>query len=206
MSTDPFPTDRIRSAVFLDRDGVINQNRNDYVRSTEQLDIFPSALPALAQLAQSEHAIVIITNQSAIGRGLVSAETVTKINHYLIKRIRAAGGRIDGIYHCPHTPDAACECRKPRPGMLLQAASELKLELIRSWLIGDSLTDLQAAIAAGVRPILVASGRGQETYRQLESARLGHTPFLPDLPAIVEHVLASDGGCHLNAQPLHCTT
>ena len=206
MYTDSVTAGRTRSAVFLDRDGVINRNRSDYVRSTEQLDIFPSALPALAQLAQSEHAIVIITNQSAIGRGLVSAETVTQINHYLIKRIRAAGGRIDGIYHCPHTPDDACECRKPSPGLLLQAASELNLELTRSWLIGDSLTDLQAAIAAGVCPILVASGRGQEAYRQLESARLGHTLFLSDLPAVVEHVLASDGGRHLNARPPHCTT
>ena len=184
--------DRIRRAVFLDRDGVINQNRNDYVRSTEQLHIFPNALPALAQLAQSNHAIVIITNQSAIGRGLVSTETITQINHYLIKRICEAGGRIDELYHCPHTPHDACECRKPKPGMLLQAASELKLELTRSWLIGDSLTDIQAASAAGVRPILVATGRGQEAYHQLELARLGQTPFLPDLPTAVEHLLASN--------------
>ena len=191
MYTDSVPADRTRSAVFLDRDGVINQNRSDYVRSTDQLRIFPAALPALARLAQSECAIVIITNQSVIGRELVSAATVAQINHYLLKQVRASGGRIDGLYLCPHAPDDACECRKPRPGLLLQAASELQLDLHRSWLIGDSLTDLKAAIAAGVRPILVATGRGQDASLQLTSTGLGHIPFLPDLSGAVAHVLTS---------------
>ena len=159
--------------------------------STEQLHIFPAALPALARLAQSQHAIVIITNQSVVGRGLASAQTVAQINHYLLERIHVSGGRIDGLYHCPHTPDDACECRKPRPGMLLQAARELSLDLTRSWLIGDSLTDLQAGIDAGVLPILVATGRGQETFPQMNSAGLSHIPFLPDLSEAVAHVLAS---------------
>ena len=161
------------------------------MRSTEQLRIFPTALPALARLAQSEYAIVIVTNQSAIGRGLVSAETVAQINQHLLQRIHAPGGRIDGLYLCPHAPNDACECRKPRPGLLLQAASELRLDLAHSWLIGDSLTDLQAAIGVGVRPILVATGRGQEASLQLASTGMVHIPFLPDLPAAIEHVLAS---------------
>lgn len=182
---------RIRKAVFLDRDGVINHNRSDYVRSTDQLHIFPTALSALAQLAKSEYAIVIITNQSAIGRGLVSAENVVHINNLLVKQICLDGGRIDGVYLCPHTPEDACECRKPHPGLLHQAAREMDLELTSSWFIGDSLTDLQAAIAAGASPILVATGRGKEAYRQLAAASLEHTPFLPDLLSGVEHILAS---------------
>jgi D-glycero-D-manno-heptose 1,7-bisphosphate phosphatase len=191
MYTNSVTANRTRSAVFLDRDGVINQNRSDYVRSTDQLRILPGTLPALARLAQSECAIVIITNQSAIGRELVSVKTVAQINHYLLKQIRAAGGRIDGIYLCPHAPVDACKCRKPRPGLLLQAASELQLDLHRSWFIGDSLTDLQAAAAAGVRPILVGTGLGQEASLQLISTGLGHIPFIPDLSGAVGHVLTS---------------
>lgn len=191
MYTDSVTAGRTRSAVFLDRDGVINHNRSDYVRSTDQLRVFPAALPALARLAQSECAVVIITNQSAIGRELVSVTTVAQINHYLLKQIRSAGGRIDGIYLCPHTPDDACECRKPRPGLLLQAANELQLDLHRSWFIGDSLTDMQAAVAAGVRPILVGTGLGQEASLQLISTGLGHIPFLPDLSGAIAHVLTS---------------
>jgi D-glycero-D-manno-heptose 1,7-bisphosphate phosphatase len=191
MSTDSISADRTRSTVFLDRDGVINQNRPNYVCSTEELHIFPAALEALARLAQSEYAVVIVTNQSAIGRGLVSAATVAQINHYLLERIHTDGGRIDGLYLCPHTPGDACECRKPRPGLLLRAASELHLDLARSWLIGDSLTDLQAATNAGVRPILVATGRGQEASLHTTSAGLGHIPFLPDLSEAVTHLLAS---------------
>ncbi len=191
MPTESIAPRRARSAVFLDRDGVINENRSDYVRSTEQLHIFPAALTALARLAQSEHAIVIITNQSAIGRGLVSAKTVAQINHYLLERIHAAGGRIDALYLCPHAPEDACECRKPRPGLLLQAGIELHLDLTCSWMIGDSLTDLQAAAAAGVGPILVATGRGHGTSLQVTSAGLGHIPFLPDLAEAVKHILSS---------------
>ncbi len=191
MPTESIAPRRARSAVFLDRDGVINENRSDYVRSTEQMHIFPAALTALARLAQSEHAIVIITNQSAIGRGLVSAKTVAQINHYLLERIHAAGGRIDALYLCPHAPDDACECRKPRPGLLLQASSELQLDLTRSWLIGDAISDLQAAIASGTRPILVGTGRGKEASLQLASEGLTNTSFLPNLSAAAEHILAS---------------
>ena len=96
MSTDSVLARSTRSAVFLDRDGVINENRSDYVQSIEELDIFPTALYAIARLEQSKYATVIITNQSAIGRGLVTAATVDQINHSLIKRIRSAGGQIDG--------------------------------------------------------------------------------------------------------------
>ena len=191
MSSDSILARSTRSAVFLDRDGVINENRSDYVQSIEELDILPTALCAIARLEQSKYAAVIITNQSAIGRGLVTATTVDQINHSLIKRIRSAGGRIDGLYLCPHSPADYCKCRKPMPGMLLQAARELRLNLAQSWMIGDWLTDLQAASAAGVRPILVATGRGQEAHRQSSSAGFGNTPFLANIYEAVEYILAA---------------
>ena len=152
-----------RPAIFLDRDGVIIENRADYCRSWEEVVIVPGALQALARAQGTSYAVVIITNQSAVGRGLVDRETADDINARLVAAIRAAGGRVDGVYMCPHAPEDGCACRKPKPGLLLQAADELRLDLPHSVLIGDALTDLEAARAAGVgQAMLVRTGRGRE--------------------------------------------
>ncbi len=164
-------------ALFLDRDGVIIQNRPDYIRRWSQVHLFPWALDALASLAASPRRIVIITNQSAIGRGIVPAERVDEINRRLVGKIEKAGGRIDGIYVCPHTPEAGCDCRKPQPGLLFRAALELNLDLGKSILIGDALEDIEAGRRAGV-PVcaLVRTGRGAEQIKRAEAASLH--PFL----------------------------
>ncbi len=148
-------------AVFLDRDGVIIHNRANYVRTWEQVKIYPNAIPALAKLAASPYAIVIITNQSAVGRGLVARSTVDEINARLMEQICLGGGRVDGIYVCPHAPQENCTCRKPQPGLIRQAAKDLQLNLSLSILIGDAFSDLQAAEQAGIpNRILVKTGRG----------------------------------------------
>jgi D-glycero-D-manno-heptose 1,7-bisphosphate phosphatase len=148
-------------AIFLDRDGVIIENRTDYVRRWEDVHVFPQALQALAKASQGLYKIVLVTNQSAVGRGLMSMAAAEAINHRLAGLIEEAGGRVDGIFLCPHTPEAGCDCRKPKPGLLLQAAKDLDLDLSRSVMIGDALTDLMAGQAAGVgRLALVRSGRG----------------------------------------------
>jgi D-glycero-D-manno-heptose 1,7-bisphosphate phosphatase len=153
-------------AIFLDRDGVIIENRADYVRSWSDVVVFPQALEALAKLSASPYKIVFVTNQSAIGRGIISLETAEEINRRLVALVEAAGVRVDGIFMCPHAPEDGCDCRKPRPGLLLQAARALDLDLSRSILIGDALTDLMAGQAAGVgRLALVRSGRGAEQIR-----------------------------------------
>jgi D-glycero-D-manno-heptose 1,7-bisphosphate phosphatase len=177
-------------AVFLDRDGVVNQNRADYVKDWSEVEFLPGAFDALRRLARTDFAIVLITNQSAVGRGIISQEEAWDINRRVVETIRAQGGRIDGAYLCPHRPDENCECRKPRPGMLLQAADELGLDLGRSYFIGDAVTDMQAAEAAGVEGILVLTGRGEEQVR--EAYPDGPPPWLvvAGLDLAVDHILS----------------
>ncbi len=148
-------------AIFLDRDGVIIENRSDYVRSWEDVAFIPGALAALAKASISKYRIIIVTNQSAIGRGIISYQAAEEINQRLIQVISNAGGRVDGVFMCPHAPDENCFCRKPQPGLILQAAEALDLDLSHSTLIGDALSDIQAGQAAGVcQRILVRTGLG----------------------------------------------
>ena len=164
-------------AIFLDRDGVIIENRPSYVRSWSDVELYPQALTALARLKDSPYKIVLVTNQSAIGRGLISVEDAEAINQRLLGIIEAAGGRIDGIFMCPHTPQDDCDCRKPQPGLLLQAAEQLSLDMSRSILIGDALSDLKAGMAAGVQKVaIVRTGRGLQQLQSPEAAAL--QPFL----------------------------
>ncbi|PID86748.1 MAG: D-glycero-beta-D-manno-heptose-1,7-bisphosphate 7-phosphatase [Chloroflexi bacterium] len=151
----------MKPAIFLDRDGVIIENQANYVRSWADVSIFPQALKALASLSKLPYSIVIVTNQSAIGRGIISQEQAEKINSRLINEITKAGGRIDAVYMCPHAPQTECSCRKPKPGLLLQAAKHLSLDLQHSLIIGDALSDLKAGQLAGLKSsILVLTGRG----------------------------------------------
>jgi D-glycero-D-manno-heptose 1,7-bisphosphate phosphatase len=148
-------------AIFLDRDGVIIENRPSYVRSWADVVIFPQALEALARIHSSPYKIVIVTNQSAIGRGILPLGVARDINRRLIKTVQEAGGRVDGIFMCPHAPGDQCDCRKPKPGLLWMAAQALSLNLSQSIMIGDAITDLLAGQAAGIPySILVRTGRG----------------------------------------------
>jgi len=169
-------------AVFLDRDGVIIKNRSTYVRTWDDVEILPDVLPALALMATRPFKIVIITNQSAVARGLLSLRAAEKINQRLTNAIKKAGGRIDGIFMCPHEPDDNCECRKPRPGLIFQAAEALTLDLKRSTMIGDALTDLQAGLNAGVGKIgLVLTGRGLQQAQSLEVQQMKPFPVFDNL-------------------------
>ena len=158
----------LRPAIFLDRDGVIIENRPDHVRAWADVSFLPGALPALARLAAREFLAVIITNQAAVGRGLISLAAAEALNTEIIGAIRRAGGRIDGAYLCPHRPDEGCPCRKPRPGLIWQAARDLGVNLAASYFIGDAASDVQAALAAGVAPALVLTGRGAEQQAQVD--------------------------------------
>ena len=157
-------------ALFLDRDGVIIENCSNYVRSWADVEIFPQALAALVAWRDSAYRIVLVTNQSAVGRGHISRQTAEAINDQLLDVIRAAGGRVDAVFMCPHGPDDGCDCRKPLPGLLHQAAEALDIDLGRSVMIGDALSDVQAGQAAGVRQaILLRTGRGRD-QEQLPAA------------------------------------
>ena len=150
----------LRRAVFLDRDGVINANRPDHVTAWEQFEFLPGALEATRRLAELNVPVVVVTNQACISRGLVDMQVVESMHLRLMNEVARLGGRIDGVIWCPHHPDQGCQCRKPEPGMLHYAAGVLRLDLSRSVLIGDALSDVEAAVAAGCHPHMVLSGRG----------------------------------------------
>ena len=176
-------------AIFLDRDGVLIENRSDYVRDWSQVMIFPEAIAALANPILKNHKIVIVTNQSAVGRGLMSIESMHQINQQLTNVICAAGGHISGIYACPHLPEAHCSCRKPKPGMLLQAAADLKIDVSRSWMIGDAWSDVLAGKAAGVRSLaILRTGRGSEQLLQSPPEHLGGYSVFNDLSQAISKI------------------
>lgn len=179
-------------ALLLDRDGVIIENRPNYVRSWADVEIYPQALKALAMIYHSPYKIVIVTNQSAVGRGMVSFAEVHHINNLLIQEITRAGGRIDGIYICPHTPQDNCTCRKPKPGLLRQAAHDLSLDLLHSIMIGDALSDLQAGDSAGIpRLALVATGRGKSQIPLLKYSTLQNYEIFDTLTDAVQTLILS---------------
>lgn len=179
----------LRRAVFLDRDGVINRNRPDYVRSWLEFKFEPSARTALARLAQTEFVILVVTNQSGVGRGYMSAQEVDDIHNRMTAEVAKVGGRIDRVYYCPHAPKAACACRKPLPGMLVQASEEFQLDLSASYLVGDWVDDVRAARAAGTLPLLVQTGRGQEALEFMRAQEIELPTVVADLGAGVDWIL-----------------
>lgn len=166
----------MRPAVFLDRDGTMLEEAG-YLDRLERLVFFPFAIDAIRLLNRGGFAVVVITNQSGIGRGLYQEEFVARAHRVVDDRVVAGGGRIDGYYYCPHHPlaDIAryrrdCDCRKPRPGMLRQAAADLDLDLSQSFTIGDKWTDVQVGHAAGGKGILVRTGYGRSSERAPQAA------------------------------------
>jgi D-glycero-D-manno-heptose 1,7-bisphosphate phosphatase len=159
-------------AIFLDRDGVICENRSDHVKSWQEFQFLPGAKSSLVTLSKLGPPIVVVTNQAVINRGLASAKVIEDIHKRMIAEVEADGGRIDRVIYCPHRPDEGCCCRKPEPGMLLQAAQELGLDLTRSYMIGDAATDLLAGQQVGCQTFLVLTGRGSQQLKPaLQSVR-----------------------------------
>ena len=176
-------------AIFLDRDGVICENRPDHVKSWGEFRFLPGTIPGLAQLARTDFASVVVTNQAAINRGIVTASTVTGIHDRMASEVRRAGGRIDRVYICPHRPDEECSCRKPRPGMLVQAAVDMSIDLKRSYLIGDATTDMQAGLAMGCQCFMVLTGRGLKQSPKAMMDVQSDFRFARDLQHAIEMIL-----------------
>jgi D-glycero-D-manno-heptose 1,7-bisphosphate phosphatase len=183
-------------AVFLDRDGVINQNRPDYVKSWEEVVFLPGVFESLRRLANTSYKIIVISNQSAVHRGLVAAATVEDIHRRITEAVESRDGRIDAFVYCPHRPDEECDCRKPRAGMLLRSARWFSLDLTQCHLIGDAVSDVQAAWAVGCQPILVQTGRGRESLPMLRDSEGGPTVVVEDLSAAVDWILSRGAQPH----------
>ncbi len=167
--------------ILLDRDGVINFDSPDYIRTPEQWQPLPGALDAIAALGSGGFRLGVCTNQSGIGRGLLSARVLAQIHRKLCDGLRARGAALDTLHYCPHLPDAGCHCRKPEPGMLLAAMEALDIPAAQTCFVGDSTSDLLAARRAGCRGVLVRTGNGARTEAALAPA--DDTPVFDDLAA-----------------------
>lgn len=166
-----------RPAVFLDRDGTINEEKN-YLHRIEDFQFIPGAAEAIRQLNRAGFLVLVVTNQSGVARGYFPLAAVETLHRHLARQLAEAGARVDGFYVCPHHPTAgqgelrrSCSCRKGDPGMLLQAAEEHGVDLARSYMIGDKEADVEAGERAGCTPLLVLTGYGQQTVRSLSPER-----------------------------------
>ncbi len=151
--------------VILDRDGVINVDSDSFVKSPEEWQALPGSLEAIAELNRHGFKIVVITNQSGIARGLFDLATLEMMHDKMRQMSALLGGRIEGIYFCPHGPNDVCECRKPKPGLFKQFATDKQVDLKNVYSVGDSFRDVAASIAAGAQPILVKTGKGLKTQQ-----------------------------------------
>ncbi len=151
--------------VILDRDGVINHDSASYIKSPEEWKPIAGSLEAIALLNQAGYRVLVATNQSGIGRGLFDMATLNAIHDKMHRALSLVGGRVDGIFYCPHANDAGCACRKPRPGLLDEIAKRFGVSLDGVPFIGDSLRDLQAGAAVSAQPVLVLTGKGKKTCK-----------------------------------------
>ena len=176
--------------VILDRDGVINFDSAQFIKSPAEWKPIPGSLEAIARLTQAGYKVVVATNQSGVGRGLFDMETLNLIHSKMHKAVVALGGRIDAIFYCPHAADSKCDCRKPKPGMFKRIADTFNVDLKCVPAIGDSLRDLQACAALGCQPMLVLTGKGEKT--KAEGNLPENTLEFADLAAAIEHLLGKD--------------
>ncbi len=179
----------IEKVVFLDRDGVINADSPDYIKSWGEFRFLPGSLDAIRRLTEGGFAVIVITNQSAVGRGMISEETLRDIHRRMRKAITESGGEITDIFYCPHRPDEECGCRKPKPGMIMEAARRYDIDLSAAWMIGDSAKDIECGRNAGCgRTILVETGTGINAKRILESKNIMPDHIARNLSDAADHI------------------
>jgi D-glycero-D-manno-heptose 1,7-bisphosphate phosphatase len=174
--------------AILDRDGVINFDSDQYIKSPSEWRPIPGSIEAIARLNQNGYRIAVATNQSGIGRGLFDMATLNAINDKMMEMVFRHGGRIDALFFCPHTASEECNCRKPRTGMFEEIAARFHTELKAVPVIGDSLKDMQAADAVGAQPVLVLTGKGERTRGEGGLPR--KTLFFRDLAEASRHLIA----------------
>ncbi len=177
--------------IILDRDGVINFDSEEYIKSPDQWIPIPGSLEAIAALNRAGYQVVVATNQSGVARGYYDLEMLDSIHEKMVHELAAVGGYIDEIFFCPHHPDENCECRKPKPGLLYQIQKKYAVDLADVIFIGDSIRDIQAAQTVGCKPMLVLTGSGEKFLQQYPE--LATTPQFANLAAAVEFILQTRG-------------
>jgi D-glycero-D-manno-heptose 1,7-bisphosphate phosphatase len=190
LASEAMTQKRAAKLIVLDRDGVVNRDSDQYIKSPDEWRPIPGSLEAIARLNHAGYRVVIATNQSGIGRGLFEMSTLIAIHDKMHKALAQVGGRIDAVFYCPHSGDAQCECRKPRTGMLKEIGLRFGIDMAGVPCIGDSLRDLEAAEAVGAQPILVLTGKGEKTLRQGQYPQ--NTVIFPDLAFAASALLAGE--------------
>lgn len=181
----------LKKVVFLDRDGVINKDSPDYIKSWSEFEFLPGSLEALKKLFLGGFAAIIITNQSMINRQMVSRDALKDIHARMRAAVRSGGGRIKDIFFCPHTPDEGCDCRKPKPGMIFRAQKTYRIEIDSAYMIGDSAKDIECAHNAGCgHAILVKTGNGTQAEKILTEKNIYPQHVAADLLAAVNWITA----------------
>jgi D-glycero-D-manno-heptose 1,7-bisphosphate phosphatase len=183
-------TAQLGPLVILDRDGVINYDSEAYIRSPDEWQPLPGSLEAIAALHEHGRRVVVVSNQSGVGRGYFSEAVLAAIHAKMVGAIEAAGGAVSGVYYCPHRPEDKCACRKPAPGMLKQIGRDFDCTLTGVPFVGDKVSDVRAAEAVRARPILVRTGSGRAAEAELRDRSLA---VYDDLAAAVSHLLQAKG-------------
>ena len=190
LASEAVTPTRAAKLIVLDRDGVVNHDSTQYIKSPDEWRPIPGSLEAIARLNHAGFRVVVATNQSGVGRGLYDMATLNAIHEKMHKALAHAGGRVDAVFFCPHTADSKCECRKPKPGMLHEIGRRFGVEMTGVPIVGDGLRDLQAAEAIGAQPMLVLTGKGEKTLR--DGGFPKNTVIFPDLAFAASALLAGD--------------
>ena len=177
--------------IVLDRDGVINEDSDDYIKSADEWKPLAGSVEAIASLTEAGYTVVVATNQSGLARGLFDITDLHEIHKKMHQLVNQAGGRIDAIFFCSHGPADDCDCRKPKPGMLHSAMDHLNTDMAGVPVVGDSLRDLQAGMAVGAMPILVLTGKGAKTLES-NAGLEGHVAIYEDLSTFVTQLLEKE--------------
>jgi len=190
LASEGIVQSRATRLIVLDRDGVINHDSPEFIKSPDEWRPIPGSLEAIARLNHAGYRVVVATNQSGVGRGLLDFFTLAAIHDRMHRALAHVGGRIDAIFYCPHTADSRCECRKPRAGMLREIGVRFSVDLAGVACVGDGLRDLQAAETVGAQPMLVLTGKGEKTLR--DGGFPKNTVVFPDLAFVASALLAAD--------------
>lgn len=177
--------------IIIDRDGVINEDSDAYIKSTEEWIPIPGSLEAIARLNRAGYTVTVATNQSGLSRGYFDLKTLSAMHRKMESMLAEQGGHIDAVFYCPHGPKDDCDCRKPKPGLLNEIGKRFQTRLDNVLFVGDTLSDINAAQAAGAKPVLVTTGKGEKTKKLLQENGFLNVPVYKDLAALVDAVLTS---------------
>jgi len=175
--------------IILDRDGVINEDSDDYIKSPDEWIPIPGSLDAISRLNHAGYSVAIASNQSGIARGYFSLETLAAMNVKMNDMLSPLGGRIDAMFFCPHGPKDGCDCRKPKPGMLTEIGNRFQTSLANVLFVGDNINDVKAAQAAGAKPVIVKTGKGEQTANTFAEKDINNIPVYDDLSGVVNSIL-----------------